>query len=47
MIQLYYFAHIIDIFSDNATIFRKLDTKIFDFYHKTGYHLPTIKNYDV
>lgn len=27
--------------------FPKLDTKIFDFYNKIGYHPPTIKNYDV
>ena len=25
--------------------FPKLDTKIFDFYNKIGYHPPTIKNY--
>ena len=47
MIQLYYFAHIVEYFLEKATIFRKLDVKIFDFYNRISYHPHTIKNYDV
>jgi len=33
--------------NQETTFFRKLDVKIFDFYNKIDYTLPTIKNYDV
>ena len=33
--------------NQKTTFSRKFDVKIFDFYNKIGYHLPTIKNYDV